>query len=101
MKEKIQQKVYNSIDTLNLELDGDERIEKSLTTALFGSGSKLDSLGLINLIVAIEQDIEDEFETSITIADERALSQEQSPFRSIGSLIDYLDMILKEKLNDR
>lgn len=96
MKEKILQSIYNSIDSLNAQLPSEEHIEKSNSTALFGSGSKLDSLGLINLIVAVEQNIEDEFETSITLADERAMSQNQSPFRTVDSLADYLEMLLEE-----
>ena len=99
MKEKIQQSIYNSIDSLNAQLPNEGHIEKSNNTALFGSGSKLDSLDLINLVVAVEQNIEDEFDVTITLADERAMSQENSPFRTVGSLTDYIEMILEEKLN--
>ena len=69
-------------------------------TTIYGNDSRLDSLGLINLIVAVEQNIEDEFDVSITIADERAMSQKHSPFRTIGSLAEYIEMLLKEELND-
>jgi len=65
-----------------------------------GSSSKLDSLGLINIIVAVENNIENEFDTTITLADERAMSQENSPFRTVGSLADYIELLLEEKLND-
>ena len=65
-----------------------------------GQGSKLDSLGLINLIVAVEQNVEDKFDITITLADERAMSQEISPFRTVGSLADYIEMILVENKND-
>ena len=100
MKEKIQQSIFNSIDSLNANLPNEEYIEKSNKTALFGSGSKLDSLDLINLVVAVEQNIEDEFDVTITLADERAMSQENSPFRTVGSLADYIELLLEEKLND-
>ena len=100
MKDKIQQSIYNSIDTLNAQLLNEGHIEKSNNTALFGSGSKLDSLNLINLVVAVEQNIEDEFDVSLTLADERAMSQKHSPFRTIGSLADYIEMLLKEEFYD-
>jgi acyl carrier protein len=96
MKEKIQQLIFNSIDSLNAHLPNEEHIEKHDGTALFGSGSKLDSLGLINLIVMVEQNIEDEFDISLTLADERAMSQIYSPFRSVESLTDYINILLKE-----
>ena len=67
---------------------------------IYGDNSQLDSLALVSLIVAVEQNIEDEFGISITLADERAMSQENSPFRSVRSLADYVEAILKEKLND-
>ena len=100
MREKILQSIYNSIDSLNAQLPKEGHIEKSNNTALFGSGSKLDSLDLINLVVAVEQNIEDEFDVTITLADERAMSQETSPFRTVGTLTDYIEMLLGEKLND-
>ena len=99
MREKIQQSIYNSIDSLNAQLPNEGHIEKSNNTALFGSGSKLDSLDLINLVVAVEQNIEDEFDVTITLADERAMSQQTSPFRTVGILTDYIEMLLGEKLN--
>ena len=75
-------------------------MDKSLETKLIGGNNKLDSLGLINLIVALEQNIEDEFDISLTLADERAMSKKHSPFRTIGSLADYIEILLKEELND-
>ena len=100
MREKIQQSIFNSIDSLNANLPNEGHIEKSNNTALFGSGSKLDSLDLINLVVAVEQNIEDEFDVTITLADERAMSQKTSPFRTVGTMTDYIEMLLGEKLND-
>ena len=101
MREKILQSIYNSIDSLNAQTTkSEEHVEKSDDTTLFGSDSKLDSIGLINLIVAVEQNIEDEFDITITLADERALSQEDSPFRDVMSLANYIEMLLEEKLDD-
>ena len=92
----VQKVVYDSIDELNQQLSEDDRLIKSLDTKIFGSNSKLDSLGLVSLIVMVEQNIENEFDVSITIADEKAMSQKRSPFRTIGTLADYIDMLLRE-----
>ena len=99
-KTKIMKVIYKSIAELNQGLSKENRLEKSLETRLFGGNSNLDSLGLVNLLVMIEQNIEDEFDVIITIADERAMSQKHSPFRTMGSLTDYIDMLLKEELDD-
>ena len=96
MKEKILQLIFDSIDELNEQLPNEMQLMKSTKTVLFGSTGQLDSLGLVNLLVIIEQNIEEEFDVSITIADERAMSQKHSPFKTIGTLADYIDMLLKE-----
>lgn len=64
------------------------------TTRLFGGA--LDSVGLVSLIVELEQQIADRGEASITIADDRAMSQKRSPFRTIGSLADYVQGLMME-----
>ena len=92
--------IFDTIDKFNNEYSDEIQLEKSTHTALLGQGSKLDSLGLINLIVAVEQNVEDKFDITITLADERAMSQEISPFRTVGSLADYIEMILVENKND-
>ena len=96
---KILAQVYDAVDLIN---DQNEEffIEKSRESVLFGKGGGLDSLGLVNLIIAIEQNIEDEFDVNIAINNERAMSQKNSPFRTVGSLADYIEMIFEEKLND-
>ena len=76
---------------MNNNLSKDNKLGLSKKTILFGKDGKLDSLGLVNLLVIMEQNIEDEFDVIITIADERALSQKRSPFRTIGTLADYIE----------
>jgi len=64
---------------------------------LYGKNGALDSLGLVNLIVGVEQAVEDKCGCSITLADERALSQENSPFTTVNSLAEYLSVLLNEQ----
>jgi acyl carrier protein len=66
-------------------------------TRLFGGDSPLDSAALVSLVVEVEQQISENCEKNIVIADDRAMSQRRSPFRSIGSLADYIQMVLNEK----
>ncbi len=96
-REEILKIIIGIIADLNQSLFKDSPLAKSPDTILFGSGSKLDSLGLVNLIVALEQKIEDEYSVSLTIVDERAMSQSSSPFKTINSLADYVLLHLAEK----
>lgn len=99
MKEGIIQAIFKAIDEVNRQLPKERRIEKSTDTVLFGQLGKLDSLGLVTLIMAVEQKIEKKFRIKITLANENAMSQENSPFRTIGTLIDSIFLLLKENSN--
>jgi hypothetical protein len=37
----------------------------------------------------VEQAIQDQYGIAVTLADEKALSQKNSPFKTIGTLADY------------
>jgi len=58
-------------------------------TRLFGKEGLLDSMALVSLVMSLEQEIAEQFGAEIALADEKALSQKHSPFRTIGSLVSY------------
>ena len=92
---EVLQWIYDVIDEMNEELDQSEKIIKSEDSRIFGPGSTLDSIGLVNLITLIEQRIEDETGDFISIADEKAMSLQSSPFKTIGTLKVYIETLLK------
>ena len=51
----------------------------------------------MNLIVAVEQAVEDELGVRVTLADEKAMSQRSSPFRTVGTLAAYVWRQLGER----
>lgn len=66
-------------------------------TALWGSGSLLDSLALVTLVVSIEEQLSDKLGVSIVLANERALSRRASPFRTVAALVAYVQELLDEQ----
>lgn len=60
-----------------------------LNTALIGGNKILDSMGLVNVIVDIEAAFLDE-DVEITLTSEAAMSARISPFRSVGSLCNFI-----------
>ena len=64
-------------------------------TRLIGSSSKFDSSDLVQIIVEIEDKINQEFNTDITLTDEKAMSRTTSPFVNIGTLVNFLVENLK------
>lgn len=77
-------------DQGELSFDG----ELGPETPLFGREGVLDSMALVRLIVEVEQAIEDEFGTPVSLADEKALSQRSSPYRSVASLATYAQTLV-------
>jgi acyl carrier protein len=88
--------VNRAVDDLNEILDPEERLGKSPEVALIGKDARLDSLGLVNLIVLVEERIQQGFGVGITLVDERAMSQSKSPFRTLGSLAEFVEEQLKD-----
>lgn len=85
--------IFNCIEDINQK--NGSHISKTVNTELFGPESALDSLGLVNLIVGVEEAINEKYDISINIADERAMSKRNSPFRSVESLTDHILEIIK------
>ena len=83
------------IDEFNTQSDKDRQLKKKPGETVFGHGGVLDSLGLVNLITLIEERIEDEYDLTLTIADEKAMSRKTSPFRTVGSLMAYVSELLE------
>ena len=92
--ENIVAAIYRAVDWINGELPPDRQLIKAPETRLLGSQSVLDSMQLVSLIVTIEREVEDAFGDALTLADERALSMEASPFRTIQSLADYIGVLI-------
>ncbi len=59
-------------------------------TRLLGEKAVLDSIGLVSLIVDLEEKVAARFGKEIVLADERAMSLRYSPFRRVESLADYV-----------
>jgi acyl carrier protein len=97
-RDEILQLIYSAFDSVNDMYEDDQKINipKAEGSLLFGPDSAIDSLSLINLVVAIEESLEEKYDTEITLADDRAMSQAVSPFHSFESLADYVLISLKE-----
>jgi acyl carrier protein len=97
-KNELYNLIMKSMEEIISENENESKIsveDLNQDTRLLGRQAILDSLSLVSLIVNIEQKLSEE-NISVTIADERAMTQEKSPFRTIGSLFDYINMLIKE-----
>ena len=85
--------VSEAIGELNLQRGADEQLGLQATAALFGAGP-LDSLGLVQLIVELENRIEDASGRRVNLADDEILGEDAGPFASVGALTAYVAEIL-------
>lgn len=95
-QDRVESAVYKAVDELNKQLPKGSHVEKSLDAVLYGKSGKLESIDVVTLIMEVEDQIKAEFGTSITIADDRAMSQENSPFSTLGTLTTYVAELLNE-----
>ena len=94
MKNKVIKTILETINEYNDGLSKNEQISSDLGSFIYGESSNLDSMGLVSFIVGLEQSIEDKFDQSISLADEKAMSQKSSPYQNINSLADYILKLL-------
>ena len=93
---KVRDTVLSIVIEVGKELNNEELLSPTLSTDLFGTN--LTSLGIVMLVSELEQSIYDNFSIHIALADERAMSQATSPFRTVDSLIKYVESLISEKL---
>ena len=93
--------VINTIKELNLNREANKQIVPHADTSLFGPLGVLDSLGLVELIVAIEDSVYKDLGIAISLANVKAISLKNSPFKSIQTLSLYLSDVVKEIQNGK
>jgi acyl carrier protein len=57
----------------------------------------LDSLAFVNLIVAVEGQLETSLGLSIVLVDEYSMSLQENPFRTVGSLASYVEAVVAKQ----
>lgn len=99
-KDEIINLVISGMNTIISERDDTGQIHTdnyNESTQLLGPGSDLDSLGVVSLLAYVELKLNEDRNISITIADERAMSLEKSPFKTVQSLVEYIEFLINEQ----
>ncbi len=73
-----------------MELGYDELAKVTPETELFGGQSGIDSLTLVRIVAELERVAEQKFGKPVVLADERAMSRRNSPFRTVGTLAAFV-----------
>lgn len=94
---EIEAATFQAVDEVNSLLPMDKRLAKSADTALTGDETVLDSLGLVNFLVAVEGAVASQCGATISLINEDSMSRQPSPFRTIGSLMDYAFALMQQE----
>lgn len=95
-QEAIQAIILQALSNVNDERGPDEQLTVGLDTRLFGTDAVLDSLSLVSVIVDVEGAVSEQAGREISLTDDRAMSQEVSPFTDVNALTAYIQLLLSE-----
>ena len=95
INETIRRIVEDSLAELNEQRSKDLQLSFEENCVLYGKRGKLDSLGLVQFIVALEQRCEFYFGSRPNLADLSEHSEGDSPFSNIDNLCVYLTAMYK------
>lgn len=87
--------ILSAMESVNLAREPDEQLEIGPEAPIFGPDCQLDSLGLVSLLIDIEDSFADQG-LEIALSDEKAMSQKQSPYRSVPTLVAYIQAQFEE-----
>lgn len=95
-RSEVVREIFEAIRRANELRAPEEQLAYAEETCLYGSEGGLDSLGLVSLVVDLEELINTRSGIRVVIASEHALSQNRSPFHDVASLADYVTNRLLE-----
>jgi acyl carrier protein len=82
--------IYHTIGVLNGQLPAQKRLPAAPSTVLMGEKGQLDSLGLITLLVTLEDELEATLGRRVKVFDEALLADPKGPLANVGSLADHI-----------
>ena len=94
MPTNITELVYRAIDEVNEQASNGVSIQKTPDAPLLGGDHGVDSLMFVNLVVAIEDQIQRNLSKSVVLVDEDTMTLQEHPFRTVGTLVHYVETVI-------
>lgn len=90
LEQKVAEEIVLAALREAVDQNGGDVAAVNVDTVIVGPGAVIDSIGVVSLIVDIEQRLEMEHQVSVTLANDRAMSQRNSPFRTPAVLAEHI-----------
>jgi len=81
--------ILDTLRATNQWRAADQQLTVSREAPIFGPPSPLDSLGLVALLIDLEEQLQARG-YALTFSDAAAMSEQRSPFRNVPSLVAYI-----------
>ena len=78
----------------SMRQQGEFEISKDLP--LMGAVSPFDSLAFVSFVILVEEKIAERTDRILTLVDDKAFAARSSPFKTVGTLVNYIE----ERLGD-
>ena len=86
---QVRRLVLHAVDRVNEELPPESRIEKELGGPLAGSDSTIGSLGLINFVLMVEEEVTSIFGVEILLTESEAIFLDEGPLNTLGEFVQF------------
>ena len=87
-RSQILEAVYVAVASTNEALPDDVKLEPTETVLIYGEGAKLDSLGLVSLIVSIEGEVESVLGSCPSLVE--VITEPESSISTLGDIVDFI-----------
>ena len=88
----IREIILESLEEVNKELKCIEFFDIKNETLIFDN---MDSMGVLELIIEIENKLQMQYGKFIQIADDTIMDEQQTPFKTLSSLIEFVEIKVK------
>ena len=82
--------IFSSVKDLNKQQPPESKLKSKKNELLIAEKSNLDSLGLVTLLIIIEDKIKKDLNKKIVLVNDKLISVENTPFKTIDSLARWL-----------
>jgi acyl carrier protein len=89
--------VEEVIDELNQLLPGDQPLAKAPATVILGEAGSLDSMSIVNLIVALDNKLEKRLGRPVTLTEDPRLFEKDGVLGSVGRMTDLVLEIMNRR----
>ena len=99
MENQIFDIVKEALSELNEELQYEEFDQITKDTSVFSGPGSIDSLTLVRLVSMLEEEVSELTGEKITLANDKVMSANNTPFKTVDTIVNFISGQMKGKTN--